>query len=90
MKIDIKDTDHARLTALADERGDADVSNVLTDALDTYYEVHDREGLDCRKTASNKGRWIELARRYRKNPNLSGHSEKVNDLFREFRNEFSL
>ena len=91
MKIEISDTDHARLARLAEERGETDISRLVSIALDTYVEAQERQQEpDNPQEPMKEGRWAKVARLHRENPSLTGKSEQVNDLIHEFRREFSV
>ncbi len=92
MKIEIRDTDHARLTKLAERRGETDVSRLVCDALSSYLDVQEREQAPeaSQAPAKKKSRWAEAARRHQENPTLTGKAEEVNVLIHEFRREFAV
>ncbi|MBF0526945.1 MAG: hypothetical protein HQK56_17810 [Deltaproteobacteria bacterium] len=41
-------------------------------------------------SGENKGKWAKVAERFRREGNLKGESEKLNNLIREFKNNFDL
>ena len=90
MKIEIREADHARLVALAEARGEPDVSQVVRDALSSYLDLQEQRGSRDPRKASKKSRWAEAAKFHRENPSLSGKSEQVNELILEFREEFAI
>ncbi len=90
MKIEIKEVDHARLAELAEARGESDVSQVVDDALSTYFDLQNRERPGDSPKAAKRSRWAKAAEYHRENPSLRGKSEEVNELILEFREEFAV
>ncbi len=90
MKIEIREADHARLVALAEARGEPDLSQVVNDALNTYFAVQGQSEPGDLPEPPKESRWAAVARFHRENPSLTGKSEEVNELIREFREEFAI
>ncbi len=91
MTIEVQDEDYARLTKLAEQRGEPDVSRLVCDVLSSYLDDQERErALEALQGAKKESRWAEVARRHRENPTLTGKAEEVNGLIHEFRREFAV
>jgi len=90
MMIEIRDTDHARLAKLAEQRGEPDVSRLVRDALSSYLDLQEQKQAPEAPQSPQESRWAEAARRHQENPTLTGKAEEVNELIHEFRREFAV